>query len=357
MRKNIGFLLTVIASGLVALGISVMVNHKTPSAPAPTYEISSLSQPASGDIPTVSKQLIPSVVGISSNTNRHSLYSPSASEAWSMGSGVIVSSDGYILTNHHVIANADNIYVTLHDGQSLTASTVWSDEFLDLAVIDVSASSLPTAALGNSSSVQVGEGVIAIGNPLSLQFQRTVTAGIISATGRSVPLTASDGSEYYMENLIQTDASINPGNSGGPLINMSGEVIGINTVKVSSAEGIGFAIPSDLFRPIVDRIVAEGDFVTPYLGLFAYDKNTTLYMGGSFKGESGIYVSETDPDGPAADAGIMQGDIITHIGGVAVNSMLTLRQQLFSYKPGDRVSVTLIGQGGGSKSLSVRLSN
>ncbi|MBR5218302.1 MAG: trypsin-like peptidase domain-containing protein [Clostridia bacterium] len=357
MKKTIGFLLTLSMSGLIAFGVSVVVNETTPSFPEPSYELTNVSAPSAGDIPAVSQRLTPSVVGISSNVNRHSLYSPSPGEAWSMGSGVIVSEDGYILTNHHVIADANSIYVTLHDGQSLTANRVWSDEFLDLAVIDIDSSSLPAAPLGDSSSAKVGESVIAIGNPLSLQFQRTVTSGIISATGRSVPLTAADGSEYYMENLLQTDASINPGNSGGPLINMAGEVIGINTVKVSSAEGIGFAIPSNLFKPVVERIIAEGGFITPYLGLFAYDKNTALYVKGSFESEQGIYVAETDPRGPAAKAGIKEGDIITRVGGTEINSMLELRQQLFTYKPGDTVSITLVTAAKKTETLSVRLSN
>lgn len=291
-----------------------------------------------GSIPSVAERLTPSVVGISSSVNNKSLYSPK--ETWSMGSGVVVSEDGYILTNHHVIENAQKIYVTLSSGKAISSKAVWSDSNLDLAVLKVDEDKLTPATLGDANETVVGDAVVAIGNPLSMQFQRTVTAGIISAQNRTIALE-DDGNTVYMENLIQTDASINPGNSGGPLINMKGEVIGINTIKVTTAEGMGFAIPINICRPLVDRIKKEGSFETPYLGLYAYDKATALYLEGDFSGESGIYVSEVDRDGPAYIAGIRIGDIITGIDSKEVSTMSQLRESIFYHKPGEKVKVDI----------------
>jgi len=261
-----------------------------------------------------------------------------------VGSGVIVHSKGYILTNDHVAGGADEIRVILHDGKELEGEVKWTDPTLDLAIVKVEGDDLPEARLGESERLLVGEPVIAIGTPLGLQFQHTVTAGIISALDRTVQVPTELG-ENFMEDLIQTDASINPGNSGGPLINLSGEVIGINTVKVTSAEGIGFAIPIDVAKPIINHFVEDEEFVTPYIGIVGFDKAMASYYKRDGRLEDGVYVVDIDPRGPAYKAGIRVDDVITRINDRRVTKMLGLRTAIYSYHVGDTVRVTVIRAG------------
>lgn len=296
-------------------------------------------------IAQVAKKLIPSVVGISTiETTREALFSePQIVQG--IGSGVIVDSNGYILTNDHVAGgDPTSITVILSNGDELEGQTLWSDPTLDLAMVKVNASNLPAASLGDSQSLSIGDAAIAIGTPLGLQFQHTVTAGIISALNRTVIVSTTLG-ENFMEDLIQTDASINPGNSGGPLVNMRGEVIGINTVKVSSAEGIGFAIPIDVAKPIVQHFLEEGEFVTPYIGIVGFDKEIASYYKKDPNIKDGVYVMEVDSRGPAHKAGIRVDDIITRIGKQKVTKMLELRKAIYSYKVGQQVDITILRNG------------
>jgi len=298
------------------------------------------------DITSVAAKVMPSVVGISTaSIDRNSLFQANQQQSWSVGSGVIVSEDGYILTNHHVVgANPSQIIVTLSNSKTINARKEWSDPTLDLAIIKVDMTGLTTAVLGDSDRIQVGETAVAIGNPLGLQFQRTVTAGIVSAVNRTISVT-TDGTENYMEGLIQTDASINPGNSGGPLINLRGEVIGINTVKVASAEGMGFAIPINITKPVIESFTQKGSYDTPYMGLFAYDKVVAEYINQDLSLQKGVYVAEIDPNSPAYEAGIRVGDIITHICDVEVNTMLDLREEMFKCGSGSNCVIRYIRNG------------
>ncbi len=298
------------------------------------------------NVTAIASRVIPSVVGISTAVvQQKDFFRTSQQESWSVGSGVIVSENGYILTNHHVIgSNPNEIIVTLDNGETLDAKSLWADSTLDLAIIKVDINGLKPAVLGDASGLQVGERAVAIGNPLGLQFQRTVTAGIVSAINRTISVS-SDGIENYMEGLIQTDASINPGNSGGPLINDKGEVIGINTIKVVSAEGMGFAIPINIAKPVIARFVREGNYVTPYMGLFAYDTAVAEYVNQDSKINKGIYVTEIDPESPAYKAGIRIGDIITHMGGVEVNTMMALREEMFKCGQGSACTIRFIRKG------------
>jgi len=295
---------------------------------------------------TVAKNASPGVVGISVlRIDGGSIFDKDAAEKWGVGSGVIVDADGYILTNHHVAGGkSKRIIVSLADGRNVDGTTLWSDPVLDLAVVKINADGLTVLPLGDANNVQVGEPVIAIGNPLGLQFQRTVTSGIVSALNRTIKIETENGSNY-MEDLIQTDASINPGNSGGPLLNLRGEVIGINTVKVESAEAIGFAVPINVAIPIIKQFETNGEFVEPYLGVFAYDKEAIPYLDGSLKIEKGIYVANVDENGPAYKSGIKVGCIITQIDGNDVNTMMQLRTYLYTKKPGDTISITHINKG------------
>ena len=284
------------------------------------------------------------VVGISSADTSQGINKKTQ---WYMGSGVLASQDGYIITNHHVIgARPERIVVTLHSGETLEGKTVWSDSSLDLAVVKIDGEGYPYCALGNAKKVRVGESVVAIGNPLSMQFERTVTAGIISAVGRSISIETGEGEMGYMEDLIQTDAAINSGNSGGPLLNEAGEVVGINTIKVSSAEGMGFAVPINVCVPVIERLKSVGQFKTPYLGLYAYTPAAARYLGASNDIKEGLFVAKIDTQGPAFAAGIRYADVITAINGEKVNSMLSLREELYKRQSGEEITVEFIRNSG-----------
>jgi serine protease Do len=289
----------------------------------------------------VAKIATAGVVGITvESIHEESLFDRNSNREIGVGSGVIVSSDGYILTNNHVAGGKNNkLTVSIADGRNVTGRVVWADPVLDLAVVKVDLTGLTPLVLGDATKLEVGEPAIAIGNPFGLEFQRSVTSGIISALNRTIRIETETGPNY-MEDLIQTDASINPGNSGGPLLNSRGEVIGINTVKVSSAEGIGFAIPINISKPIVEKLVGTGEFKEPYLGLFAYDKPVIPYIDGASDVPNGIYVAHVHRDGPAYRGGIRKGCIIRRIDGNEVNTMMQLRTYIYSKSPGDTVQIT-----------------
>jgi S1-C subfamily serine protease len=262
----------------------------------------------------VAKKATPGVVGITVERvlQQGKLFSANNQVEVGVGSGVIVTSDGYILTNNHVAGGKSRrIVVSLADGRNVDGAVVWADPVLDLAVVKVNLTGLSTLSLGDANRLQVGEPAIAIGNPLGLEFQRTVTSGIISALNRTIKIETDSGTNY-MEDLIQTDASINPGNSGGPLLNANGEVVGINTIKVTSAEAMGFAIPVNIVKPVMDKLTSTGTFTEAYLGLFAYDKSVFPYIDGAAKVDNGVYVAHLDTSGPAYKAGIREGCIIRH---------------------------------------------
>lgn len=297
-----------------------------------------------GDNPiaAVAKHVSPAVVGLSTISIQESPdLSTQDQLVEGVGTGVLVHSDGYILTNHHVAGrNTRSITVIFEDGKKMEGTTLWYDRALDLAVVKVEGSGFRAAPLGDSSQVRVGETAIAIGTPLGLEFQHTVTSGIVSALNRTLRIS-TDGGETFMEDLIQTDASINPGNSGGPLLNDRGEVIGINTIKVTAAEGIGFAIPIDVAKPIIGHFIKEGKFVTPYIGVFAYDKKVAAYYQDGLDIKEGVYVIEVDRRGPAYEAGIRVGDVITQVDGQTVNTMLDLRKAIYARRVGDRISIRI----------------
>lgn len=294
---------------------------------------------------SIAKSATGGVVGISVlKLEREALFDGNAAEKWGVGSGVIVSPDGYILTNHHVAGGkSKRIVVSLADGSNVDGVTLWSDPVLDLAIVKVNAKGLTPIPLGDANALQVGEPAIAIGNPLGLQFQRTVTSGIISALNRTIKIDTEQGVNY-MEDLIQTDASINPGNSGGPLVNSRGEVVGINTIKVASAEAIGFAIPINVAVPIIKQFVQRGEFSEPYIGVFAYDKEVIPFVDGNLKIDTGIYVAEVDESGPAYNNGIRLGCIIKEVDGVKIDTMMQLRTHIYSKRPGDTINVTHVAE-------------
>ncbi len=270
------------------------------------------------------KSVSPAVVGIYSET-----YS-----SGSIGTGVAISKGGYVLTNSHVVTT-DNVTLYLASGETCKATLKYRDKSQDLAILK-SAIDLPYLEVASIGSYFVGEDVLAIGTPLALQFKHTVTKGIISATNRTIRVDNSDGATLY--NLIQHDASINPGNSGGPLINLKGQVIGINTVKVEDAEGLGFAIPTDTITPIFSKLSANGDYKPAFLGLSGYD--ASIFSGNQF--DKGVYVYCVKENSSLNKIGIKKGDIITKINNVDVDNMLTLRKILYSLDIGQEITIHYI---------------
>lgn len=294
-------------------------------------------------IEDVIEKVTSSVVGISKIKNTGStIFLKDGTTQLGLGTGVIVSENGYILSNEHVTgAKYSNCYVTLENGRNYYANVVWSDSNLDLSICKISVKNLPYATLGDSSNIKVGEAVYAIGNPIGYEFQRTVTAGIISALNRTVRIDENETSTY-MEDLIQTDATINPGNSGGPLINLDGNVIGITSVKITSAEGIGFAVPINTVKPIIESYLKENKFEEASLGIFAYDKNVIPYLNERLEATKGIYVAQISLDSVASKTNLKIGDVITKIDDLELNKMCDLRCYIYTKKPGDEVTLTIL---------------
>lgn len=260
------------------------------------------------------------------------------------GSGFIVTADGYIITNNHVVESTNQVNVILSDGSTTPARIVSTDIFSDLAVLKVEGKMPGVAILGDSENLKPGESVIAIGSPLG-DFRNSVTVGVISATGRNI----DTGNGYEMENLIQTDAAINSGNSGGPLVNLAGEVIGINTLVVRGdgmgsaiAEGLGFAIPSNTAKLITEQIIQKGYFARPYLGVQIQHINPSIAQRYNLPVEWGAYVVRIGGNSPASKAGISVGDIILRIGNITLDENTQFLNALFTYQPGDVVDVEIL---------------
>ena len=297
-----------------------------------------------GNLPETLEKATQNVVGISKLKNNGSTIfsSKTNEEELGLGSGVIISENGYIVTNNHVAGNRySTCYVTLENGKVYNGNVVWSDSDLDLAIVKINIKGLNYMNLADSDNIKVGQEVYAIGNPIGFEFQRTVTSGIISGVNRTIKIEENNKS-VYMENLIQTDATINPGNSGGPLINTNGEMIGINSVKITSAEGIGFAIPINIIKPIIEKFVNEDKFDEAYIGIFAYDKEVIPYLDSSIEFENGIYVANIAVDGPARNSGLKIGDIITKIDNQEINKMSELRNYIYQKLPKDTVTLTVL---------------
>jgi 2-alkenal reductase len=274
------------------------------------------------------------------------------------GSGVIISQDGYIVTNNHVVEGAESLAVTFADGSRHDATLVGTDPLVDLAVIRITDAVPAIAALGDSDALQPGETVIAIGSPLG-DFKNSVTAGVVSALNRTVPGSGQEG-------LIQTDAAINHGNSGGPLVNLRGEVVGINTLVVrgggstgDQAEGLGFSVPSKTVKQVSDQLIQTGKIEHPYLGItysmidadIAAQENLPV-QNGALVGASGQNAQSVMPGTPAAKAGVKDGDIITAVGGIKLDSNTSLRGALMQHKPGDTINLEVLRDG---KTLSLEV--
>ena len=289
----------------------------------------------------------PSVVGISTTSERQvSTFFGWGSQTQivqGIGTGFIVDEDGYILTNSHVVNDGQTrtLTVSLTDGREVNGTVLWNDSSLDLAVVKIEADHLQAAELGDSDEIAIGQYAGAIGNPMSLDFSRSFTQGVISGLNRTI--TVTDGTKQTtMENLIQTDATINSGNSGGPLLNAKGQVIGINSAKMTTAEGLGFAIPINTAMPIVEEIQSKGEFTKAYIGISGMDLSTYLasYPSQDFGVKTGVLVAEVTPGMGAEEAGLKSYDVITEINGETITGMNSLNAQLVKYRPGDTIEVT-----------------
>lgn len=262
------------------------------------------------------------------------------------GSGVFISQDGYVLTNYHVVEDTTELWVVLADGSRRQATLVGGDVYADIAVLKTEGEAPATAAMGNSDALNRGETVIAIGSPLG-DFTNSVTVGVVSATGRSI----DTGRGYKILDLIQTDAAINEGNSGGPLVNLAGEVVGINTLVVRSsnsgavAEGLGFAIPANTVQAVAQQIIETGRFSRPYLGISWQAISPYLARRYRLPVEWGVYITEVEPGSPAEQAGLQPGDIIVQIGETALDETHSYINALFQYQPGDLVMLKLVRNG------------
>ena len=294
-----------------------------------------------------------SVCGISKLSNTgNSILSTATETELGLGTGIVVTSNGYILSNSHVTGEKySTCYVTIEDKDTYAGTVVWSDSELDLSLIKIKDNNYLPAKIGNSGKIRVGETVFAIGNPIGYQFRRTVTSGIISALNRTIKLQEND-KDVYMSDLIQTDATINPGNSGGPLINTKGEVIGVNSVKITSAEGIGFAVPIDVIKPVIESFYNTDNFEEANLGVYVYDESVSKYLNFKDKFSSGIYIAQIIKGGPADGKGIKEGDIITKIDDVYLNTVNDLRQYIYTKKPGDKV-VLNVNKGKYTKDIEI----
>mgnify|MGYP000038068735 CR=1 FL=1 len=258
----------------------------------------------------------------------------------SLGSGVIVSAQGYVLTNNHVIQGADEISVALHDGRTIAATVVGSDPESDIAVLKIALDALPVITLGHSTSMRVGDVVLAIGNPFGVG--QTVTSGIVSATGRT-----HLGINTF-ENYIQTDAAINPGNSGGALINAHGELIGINTAiysQTGGSQGIGFAIPMQLAKDIMTQIIQHGHVIRGWLGVIIQEIDPQLEASFGLHSLKGALIAQVVKNGPADAAGLLPGDVITAIDGQPAMTTQDTLYRISRIKPGENIALTLIRKG------------
>lgn len=331
------------------LGSYAFVRYAPSAIPVTKQQV--VLQESSAIIDVV-KKVSPSVVSITATSNVPSFFGFGSSQQTGAGTGIILSEDGLILTNKHVAsdANADYSVFTSDGKEYKNAKLVSQDPTNDIAFLRISAKGLKPAEIGDSSNLEVGQQVVAIGNALG-QFQNTATHGIISGLGR--PIVAGGGSESpeSLQDLIQTDAAINPGNSGGPLVNMTGQVIGLNTAIAGNAQNIGFSIPINDVKPAIDSVKTTGKVVRPYLGVRYVAITKEFASANNLPVTNGAYVSGDQsnpaivPGSPAEKAGLKDGDIITKINGQAIDQSHSVSSLIGQHKVGDKVTLTILRSG------------
>ncbi len=352
-RRLISLVLaTSVLAGLVGGALTVSLVAKTGTqissiTPGTTTKQKVVLEESSAVIDTV-KKVSDSVVSITTSTNTLDFFTGRTIEQKGGGTGFILTSDGLIVTNKHVVSDANTTYTVItSDGKNYSGTVLSKDSFNDLAVIKIDAKGLKPVELGDSDALQIGQWVVAIGNALG-EFQNTVTVGVVSAKERRIST-----SNETLDGLIQTDAAINPGNSGGPLVNLAGQVIGINTAIAGGAEGIGFAINIDSVKTALDSVQKSGKIIRPYLGVRYLNLNKEIARSANLSVDKGALVyrgsSITDfavaPGSPADKAGIAENDIITKLNGQELNENTSLISLLQKYKPGDTITLTVLRKG------------
>lgn len=280
-----------------------------------------------------------------------------------IGSGFIYDSEGYIMTNQHVVSKASEIKIILADGSTVSGEVIGGDEYADIAIVKIDKQYVKMVAkLGNSETAKLGDTVFTIGSPISVNYAGTITRGILSGKNRMVEVSVNSSSNDWIMNVMQTDAAINPGNSGGPLCNVNGEVIGINSMKIvqDEIEGVGFSIPIEDAIKYANKIVNKEDFNRAYLGISMADISTSKYYLRKYGIEldssitSGVIVVESEETGPCAKAGIIKGDVITKIGEYEINNVAELRYYLYKHEPKEKVMLE-ITRGKDKKTFEVTL--
>jgi S1-C subfamily serine protease len=386
--QRIGLYLTILALMLVVMGCSLVYSTTQPtSVPAPAAPAVAATSPTTLPIPAgqmtavpiaiappsaplsaidfgsairlVAQKVKPAVVQITNEQSQVDQFNQPFDVPAGVGSGVIYDKLGHILTNNHVVEGAEKLLVALPDGRSFEAKLIGRDPMTDLAVVQISGSDLPIADLGDSTQLQVGDWVVAIGNALALDGGPTVTAGVVSALGRTVQEPSDTSAQGpYLYDVIQTSAPINPGNSGGPLVNLAGQVIGINTLVAGQAEpgvpaqGIGFAISLAAAKPIADQLVATGKVIYPYLGISDIDLNPAIAAQLRITEQDGIVIRRVASGSPANTAGLQRLDVVTAVDGKSLPGDSELQRMLRDHKPGDTLTLSVIR---GTQKLTVRV--
>ncbi|CAN5546770.1 trypsin-like peptidase domain-containing protein [soil metagenome] len=384
MKKILGVFAIASIGGLTALGLNHLINSNSDvqtsqmayQAPIKYVKLPGSSAPEIAvDFTTAAANSVHSVVNVTTTyplqTQNQYLYDPfldlfgsrgqrqPQQAPMSTGSGVIISQDGYIVTNNHVVDGADKVEITLNDKRSYTAEIIGRDPSTDLALLKIKEEGLPFASYGNSDEVKVGEWVLAVGNPFNLNS--TVTAGIISAKGRNVNILENNAAQgkFPVESYLQTDAAVNPGNSGGALVNAKGELIGINSAILSmtgSYTGYSFAIPVNIARKVVADLVEFGEVQRAFIGLSIADLDGKLAKEKSINQIKGVYIKGVVAGGSGEEAGIKEGDVVTKIGETEVNNTPELLEQISRYRPGNKINITLT-RNNQEKVLPVTLKN
>ena len=353
--------LTEAGGDATSVGATVLPVAQEPSAPIviapPTASLAGIDFGSA--IRLVAQQVKPAVVQITNEQSQLDQFNQPFDVPAGVGSGVIYDQQGHILTNNHVVEGAEKLLVALPDGRSFQAKLIGRDPMTDLAVVQISGSNLPIASLGDSSQLQVGDWVVAIGNALALDGGPTVTAGVVSALGRTVEEPSDTSAQGpYLFDVIQTSAPINPGNSGGPLVNLAGQVIGINTLVADQAgpgvpaQGIGFAISVAAAKPIADQLVAAGKVVYPYLGISDVDLNPAIAAQLGITEQEGIVIRRVASGSPANQARLQRLDVVKAIDGKPLSGDSDLQRILRSHKPGDTLTLSVVR---GDQKLAVKV--
>ena len=362
-------MLSVIAGGLTAFGVVKATASEAKGSPivsdAPgssvEYRTVNLAETEYPDFTYAAESAVEAVVYVEVTVQSRQQYqnidpffrfffgdefaTPQSRQQKGSGSGVIIRQDGYIVTNNHVIANATDITVTLNDNQQYTATVVGADPATDVAIIKVDATDLPTIPMGDSDQLRLGEWVLAIGSPLGMQLRSTITAGIVSAKGRSMP---DYSGEFKIESFIQTDAAVNPGNSGGALVNKKGELVGINTAIVSQTgaySGYSFAVPVNIVKRVAEDLIDYGSVKRAVLGISMGSVDKKIADEMKLSSISGVYINEVLKGSAAEKAGLQKNDVIIAIGGRKITDASSVQARVGEYHPGDEADIAYIRDG------------